>query len=295
MKKSILAITLLALNLWFSAPGFAKEVTIKIIPVADHIYMLKGQGGNIGLFTGADGSFIIDDQFAPLTDKILAAIKSVGGDTPQILLNTHFHGDHTGGNENIGQLGTTIISHHNVRTRLQKGSEIKEFGMKAPPAKKVALPTITFSKNMHLHINNETVIASYVPAAHTDGDSFVQFKKANVIHAGDIFFNGFYPFIDGAHGGSLKGMIDAADAILALSDEQTRIIPGHGPLSNKAELQQYRAMLATTYQRLLKLKQQGKTVEQAIDNKPLQDLDEQWGQVMFDSNRWIEIIYPAVN
>jgi glyoxylase-like metal-dependent hydrolase (beta-lactamase superfamily II) len=294
MNKTALSITLLTLTLWFSAPGFSKEVTIQVIPVTDHIYMLKGQGGNIGLFTGADGSFIIDDQFAPLTDKILAAIKSIGGDTPKILLNTHFHGDHTGGNENIGKLGTTIISHHNVRERLQKGSQIKEFGMKAPPAKKVALPTITFSKNMHLHINNETIIATYVPNAHTDGDSFVRFEKANVIHAGDIFFNGFYPFIDGTHGGSLKGMIAAADVILALSDDKTRIIPGHGPLSNRAELQRYRDMLETAYQRLLKLKQQGLSAQQAIDQKPLQDLEDKWGKVMFNSERWIEVIYPAV-
>ena len=295
MKKTTLLLTTLLLGLLFNASSYAKEVTIKVIPVADHIYMLKGQGGNIGLFTGADGTFIIDDQFAPLTDKILAAIKSVGGDTPQILLNTHFHGDHTGGNEHIGQLGATIIAQHHVRERLQKGSEIKEFGMKAPPAKKVALPTITFSKNMHLHINNETVIATYAPSAHTDGDSFVRFDKANVIHAGDIFFNGFYPFIDGAHGGSLKGMIDAADVILALSDDKTVIIPGHGPLSNRAELQQYRDMLATAYQRLLKLKQQGMSAEQAIAAQPLQDLDAKWGKVMFNSDRWIEIIYPAVN
>jgi len=211
--------------------------------VADNIYMLTGNGGNIGLFLGNDGTFIVDDQFAPLTDKILAVIKSVGGDIPRFLLNTHFHGDHTGGNENLGKAGTLIVSHDNVRERLVNGSYIDAFGMNAPPADKAALPVITFSKDMHFHINDESVRAIHVASAHTDGDSFIHFEKANVVHAGDVFFNGFYPFIDVDNGGSVRGTIEAVDVILAMTDSKSKIIPGHGPLGDRAQLQAYRDML----------------------------------------------------
>ena len=265
-----------------------------MIPVTDNIYMLSGQGGNIGVFLGGDGTFVVDDQFAPLTEKILAAIKSVGGDTPRFLINTHFHGDHTGGNENLGKAGTLIVSHDNVRQRLVNGSFIEAFGMNAPPANKVALPVLTFSEDMHFHINNDSVNALYVPGAHTDGDSIIHFKKANVVHAGDVFFNGFYPFIDAANGGSLRGTIAAADAILALTDSKSKIIPGHGPLADKKQLQAYRDMLATAYTRLLKLKNEGASVEDAINHDPLADLESQWGGGIFKGEKWISIIYPAV-
>lgn len=270
------------------------DVKIIPIPVSDNIYMLSGQGGNIGLFLGEDGTFIIDDQFAPLTEKILAAIKSVGGDTPRFLINTHFHGDHTGGNENLGNVGTLIIAHDKVRERLVAGSYIKEFGMNSPPANKAALPVLTFSVDMHFHINNDSVNAVHVPSAHTDGDSIIYFKKANVVHAGDIFFNGFYPFIDAANGGSLRGTIAAVDAILAATDSKSKIIPGHGPLADKAQLQAYRDMLAIAYARLLKLKNDGVSVEDAIIHDPLSDLEAEWGNGIFSGEKWIRITYPAV-
>lgn len=277
-----------------SAIQAQEDVKIGVIPVTDNIYMLSGQGGNIGVFLGGDGTFVVDDQFAPLTEKILAAIKSVGGDTPRFLINTHFHGDHTGGNENLGKAGTLIVSHDNVRQRLVNGSFIEAFGMNAPPANKVALPILTFSEDMHFHINNDSVNALYVPGAHTDGDSIIHFKKANVVHAGDVFFNGFYPFIDAANGGSLRGTIAAADTILALTDSKSKIIPGHGPLADKKQLQAYRDMLATAYTRLLKLKNEGASVEDAIIHDPLADLESQWGGGIFKGEKWISIIYPAV-
>lgn len=270
------------------------EVKINSTEVAKNIHMLTGQGGNIGVFTGADGTFIVDDQFAPLSEKILQAIKSIGGDTPKFLLNTHFHGDHTGGNENFGKKGTLIVSHDNVRKRLADGSFIAAFGMKAPPASKAALPAITFSDDMHFHINGDSVRAVHVANAHTDGDSFIHFGKANVVHAGDIFFNGFYPFIDATHGGSVRGVINAVDTILSLSNNSTKIIPGHGPLADKAQLQAYRDMLSTAYERLLKLKNSGVSVDDAIAKAPLADLEAKWGGVMFNSDKWIKIIYPGV-
>ncbi len=270
------------------------DVKINAIPVSDNIYMLTGQGGNIGLFLGEDGTFIIDDQFAPLTEKILAAIKSVGGDTPRFLINTHFHGDHTGGNENLGNAGTLIVSHDKVRERLVAGSYIKAFGMNSPPANKAALPVLTFSEDMHFHINGDSVNAVHVPSAHTDGDSIIYFKKANVVHAGDIFFNGFYPFIDAANGGSLRGTFAAVDAMLAATDSKSKIIPGHGPLADKAQLQAYRDMLAIAYARLLKLKNDGVSVEDAVIQDPLSDLEAQWGNGIFSGEKWIRITYPAV-
>ncbi len=270
------------------------EVKINPVPVTENIYMLTGQGGNIGLFLGKDGSFIVDDQFAPLTEKILAAIKSLGGDSPRFLINTHFHGDHTGGNENLGQVGTLIVSHDKVRERLVNGSHIEAFSMNAPPASKAALPVLTFSDELHFHINNDSVNAIHVPGAHTDGDSIIHFKKANVVHAGDVFFNGFYPFIDAANGGSLRGTIDATDAILAITDSKSRIIPGHGPLADRVQLQAYRDMLAIAYTRLLKLKNDGVSAEDAITRDPLADLEAQWGGGIFNGKKWINIIYPAV-
>ena len=293
--KTILSAAIAAVYMFPVSTLLAQDdVKINAIPVSDNIYMLSGQGGNIGLFLGEDGTFIIDDQFAPLTEKILAAIKSVGGDTPRFLINTHFHGDHTGGNENLGNIGTLIVSHDKVRERLVAGSYIKAFGMNSPPANKAALPVLTFSEDMHFHINGDSVNAVHGPSAHTDGDSIIYFEKANVVHAGDIFFNGFYPFIDAANGGSLRGTIAAVDAMLAATDSKSKIIPGHGPMADKAQLQAYREMLAIAYTRLLKLKNDGVSVEDAIIQDPLSDLEAQWGNGIFSGEKWIRITYPAV-
>ena len=293
-KTSILAVISVCIMFTVSPSQAQTDVKIDAIRVNNNIYMLTGQGGNIGLFLGEDGTFIVDDQYAPLTEKILAAIKSVGGDTPRFLINTHFHGDHTGGNENLGNAGTLIVSHDNVRERLVNGSYIKAFGMNSPPANKAALPVLTFSDNMHFHINDESVNAVHVGSAHTDGDSVIYFRRANVVHAGDIFFNGFYPFIDAANGGSLKGTIDAVDEILAATDSNSKIIPGHGPLADKKQLQAYRDMLATAYARLLKLKNDGVSAEDAVIQNPLADLEAQWGGGIFSGEKWISITYPAV-
>ena len=293
-KTSMLTVISVCLLITVSQLRAQNDVKINAIQVSDSIYMLTGQGGNIGLFLGEDGTFIVDDQFAPLTEKILAAIKSVGGDTPRFLINTHFHGDHTGGNENLGNAGTLIVSHDNVRERLVNGSYIKAFGMNSPPANMAALPVLTFSEDMHFHINNESVNAVHVGSAHTDGDSIIYFEKANVVHAGDVFFNGFYPFIDSANGGSLKGTVAAVDAILAATDSNSKIIPGHGPLADKKQLQAYRDMLATAYSRLLKLKNDGVSAEDAVMKKPLADLEAKWGGGIFSGEKWIGITYPAV-
>jgi len=280
--------------MFFLPAGYSSEVEIMAVPVTEQIYMITGEGGNIGLFIGEDGTFLIDDQFAPLTDRIVAAIKSVGGEFPKFLINTHYHGDHTGGNENLGQGGTLIFSHDNVRERLSTGSFIAAFDMKREAISREGLPVVTFSEDISFHLNGDSLRAIHVPHAHTDGDSFIYFKKANVIHTGDIFFNGFYPFIDVTHGGSLKGTIKAVDKILSLADNNTKIIPGHGPLGDKAQLAGYRQMLGTAYERLRKLKAEGKTTQEAVAAKPLADLEKTWGDGIFNSDRWIEIIYSGV-
>jgi len=292
-KSSLLSALVIGLML-ISGLCFSAEVTIQAVPVTDQIYMIAGQGGNIGLFIGEDGTFLIDDQFAPLTEQILKAIKAVGGQHPKFLINTHYHGDHTGGNEKLGQGGTLIVSHDNVRERLISGSYIGAFKMSLPPTAKEGLPVITFSKNINFHLNGDTVIVTHVPHAHTDGDSFIYFQAANVIHAGDLFFNGFFPFIDVTHGGSLKGMIKGVDKVLRVADDQTKIISGHGPLGDKQQLASYREMLGIAYERLTKLKAEGKTAEEAAAAKPLADLETTWGNGLFKSDQWIKLIYSGV-
>jgi glyoxylase-like metal-dependent hydrolase (beta-lactamase superfamily II) len=278
----------------FATLGQAVDEKIIPIPVTEQIYMIVGEGGNIGLFIGEDGTFLIDDQFAPLTEKIVEAIKSVEGDYPRFLINTHYHGDHTGGNEKLGQRGTLIFSHDNVRERLKTGSFIEAFNMKRAGIPKEGLPVVTFSEDISFHLNGDTIRAIHVPHAHTDGDSFIYFEEANVIHAGDFFFNGFYPFIDVTHGGSLKGMIKAVDKVLSLVDDSTKIIAGHGPIGEKGQLVSYRQMLATAYERLVKLKAEGKTANEAAVSKPLADFEATWGDGLFNSDRWIELIYSGV-
>lgn len=293
LKKLMLFLTS-AIALSIGSHGYAQQYPVKVEAVADNIYLITGQGGNIGLLTGPDGSFLIDDQFAPMTGEIIDAVKSVGGDLPRFLINTHFHLDHTGGNENLGSQGTLIMSHHAVRERLANGSHIATFNATVPPAKPVALPTLTYSKNMRLHINGETVHVVHAPHAHTDGDSFVVFENANVVHTGDLFFNGFFPFIDAANGGSMRGVIAGVETILARTDGASKIIPGHGPRGLRADLQRYRDMLVTANERLLALKNQGKSVEEAVAAAPLQDLEESWGGGRFSADQWIAIVYPGI-
>lgn len=294
-KGLILLLIVGLLGMSIPAAAADEEVTIKTTKVRNGVYMLAGKGGNIGVFIGEDGTFMIDDQFAPLTPKHIEAIKAAGGEVPKFLINTHYHADHTGGNENLGKAGTVIFSHNQVRERMTMETVIKAFNMTTPPQPKAALPVVTFSTDITFHLNGDTLYVFHVPNAHTDGDSVIHFKDANVIHAGDVMFNGFYPFIDVAHGGTLKGMVEGADAVLALADGETKIIPGHGPLGDKAQLKAYRDMLNTAYERLSGLKTKGMSAEQAVAEKPLADLEEHWGKGMFTGDKWIGLIYDGLD
>ncbi len=287
-KHLLLSATLMATFLGSVSVAIAQVKTVKI---TDSIYAITGKGGNIGVFIGADGTFMIDDKFADMSESIMQAVTSIGGENPRFLINTHYHGDHTGGNENFGKLKATIVAHHKVYQRLAEGTRIAAFNAETPPAAEKALPVITFDSEIMFHINGDHVRVIYVDPAHTDGDSFVHFQQENVIHSGDLFFNGFYPFIDIENGGSVQGVIDAAEKILELSNENTQIIPGHGPMATRADLQAYRDMLIQARERLSPLKASGLSAEDAALENPLSELAEQWGDGLFTTEKWISLIY----
>lgn len=258
----------------FAQTDFTK-VEIKTVLVTPGIYMLEGAGGNIGLSVGPDGAFVIDDQFAPLSDKILAAIAKVSPEPVRFLLNTHWHFDHTGGNEAFGAAGAVIVAHDNVRKRLMEG--MKSEVVNADPAPDGALPVVTFSNSVDFYWNGHDIHVTHPAPAHTDGDAIVFFDTVKVVHMGDTYFNGGYPFIDLASGGSLDGVIAAQDGVLAAINDETRIIPGHGALSSKAELAAYNVMLKDVRARINALIDQGLDESAAVKADPLKDLNPKWG------------------
>jgi cyclase len=258
-----------------SAQRDFSDVEIQVQQVSESVYILIGRGGNIGLSVGSDGAFVIDDQFAPLTEKIKEAIRTVTDAPIEFVLNTHWHGDHTGGNENFGGEGAMIVAHDNVFRRLNPEDFADLLG-NSRQAEDAGLPKITFSETMTFHWNDEDIFIFHPDPAHTDGDAIVSFMKQNVVHMGDTFFNGFYPFIDVNSGGDVDGMITAAEAVLARSNSETQIIPGHGPLSNPDELREYRDMLITVRDRVLEMKNDGLSEDAVVESAPTSDLDDDW-------------------
>ena len=272
-----------------------KDVQIETVNVADGIYMLVGQGaGNIGVSVGDDGVFLIDDQYAPLTAKIKAAVAKLSGRPVRFVINTHWHGDHTGGNENLAREGTVVVAHDQVYERMTRENFLSAFNDKVPPSPKAALPVISFNETVTFHLNGHDIHAVHVEHAHTDGDSIVLFRAANVIHTGDVWFNGLYPFIDSDGGGSLDGMIAAVDVILKLANEQTRIIPGHGPLGDRKGLEAYRKFLVDARERVGKLLQQGKTLDEIRAAKPLADYEETLGKGFLSTDKFLEVAVAAM-
>lgn len=272
---------------------FAK-IEIKTTKVSDGIYMLEGSGGNIGIASGEDGIFMIDDQYSPLTPKILAAIKKISPKPIKFMINTHWHFDHTGGNENLGNIDVIIVAHDNVYQRLSTDQFIKAFDKQIPASPKVALPVVSFNDEVTFHLNDQHIQARHFAHAHTDGDSILFFKDKNVIHMGDIFFNGFYPFIDTSSGGSIYGVIDAATAILTQIDDKTKIIPGHGPLANKQDLQNYHDMLVQVVGAVTPLTRQGLSLEEATKRNPLKELNAKWGGGFLKPDMFLGIIYQTI-
>jgi len=251
------------------------DVEIEVVELNPNLYVLYGQGGNIGLSIGEDGAFLIDDQFAPLTEKIKAAVASVTDLPVEFVLNTHWHGDHTGGNENFGGEGAMIVAHDNVYRRMNP-ADFPEVAGSTGQAPSVALPRITFSESMTFHWNGEDIFVHHPDPAHTDGDAVVFFTTQNIVHMGDTFFNGFYPFIDVNSGGDVDGMIGVANTVLERSDSRTRIIPGHGPVSGPADLRAYRDMLIDVRDRVLEMKNSGRTEDEVVESVPTAEHDPVW-------------------
>lgn len=271
------------------------KVNVTTVPVAPSIHMLQGAGGNVGVFSGPDGVIVIDDQYAPMAPKLLAAVREISKQPLRFVLNTHWHGDHTGGNEQMGDAGAVIVAHENVRKRMSASHFNPIFERTTPAADPDALPVVTFTDSVRFHMNGATVEVIHVRPAHTDGDSIVRFPESNVIHTGDVFFNGNFPFVDTSSGGSLEGMIAVVDRILESSNDATKIIPGHGPLATKNDLRVYAAMLREVQGRMENAIRAHRTREAVLAAKPLASLDEKWGTGFINAERLTSIIFDSMN
>jgi glyoxylase-like metal-dependent hydrolase (beta-lactamase superfamily II) len=268
------------------AQDFSK-VEVTATQLGDTLYMLKGAGGNIGVSAGEDTVFIVDDQFAPLTPKIAAAIAKISRKPVQFVLNTHWHGDHTGGNENLGRAGAIIVAHENVRKRLSTDQFIDMIKSKEKALPKVGLPVVTFTTGLSFHLNGEEIRVTHAPRAHTDGDAMVQFLGSDVVHMGDVFWNGLYPFVDYSSGGSITGTIAACNQALAMSGEKTRFIPGHGPMGTRADLQAYRDMLVAIAARVQQGLAEGRTDDEIVKLAPSREFDEKWGKGYLKPDKFV--------
>jgi len=285
---------LLAMTLTSVANAQDEKVEYVSTPLSGTVTMIKGRGGNIAISAGEDGVFIIDDQLQPLTDQLLAAIRQIDERPVRFVINTHYHGDHVGGNEALGKSGSVIIAHDNIRQRMSTDQFNRFMDSTTPAYPAASLPVLTFNDRVSLHLNGESVTVHHVPRGHTDGDSIVHFPGSNVVHMGDIYFNGLYPYIDLDGGGSIQGMIAAVELGLQLADEKTRIIPGHGPLSNRDELAVYLDFLVSARNNVQELIDQGLGLEQAIAARPTAEWDEQLGGVWIKPAQLVTFIYNSL-
>ncbi len=267
------------------------KVEIVATPLAPGLAMLVGAGGNLAVSTGDDGPVIVDDQFAPLAPKITAAVKALQDAPIRFVINTHHHFDHTGGNEAFGSAGALIFAHENVRVRLSQDQVSKLRDFKVPASPPAALPVVTFGDGVTLHWNGETIRVEHVAHAHTDGDSHVWFEPGNVVHMGDTFVNGFYPFIDIESGGSVSGIIESANRVLARAKPDTKIIPGHGPLATPADLTKFRDVLVDVKARIEGGIASGQSMEAFIASQPLADLEAEWGDGFLKTDQVITLIW----
>jgi glyoxylase-like metal-dependent hydrolase (beta-lactamase superfamily II) len=287
MKRSFTFAAVLVCAAAFGQQQDFSKVEIKVQKVQGSVYMLTGSGGNIGVSVGDDGIVIVDDEFAPLAPKIREALKSISTKPIKFILNTHFHGDHTGGNEVFSKEGT-IIAHDNVRSRLAAGSTT--MGRQTPPAPKGALPIITFNDTATIHVNGEDIKAVHFPHGHTDTDSVIFFNKSNVVHMGDDLFFAQFPFVDLDNGGSVRGLIKNLDKIMPMIDDDTKLIAGHGALSDKKALNEWINMLKGTVAIMNEAIQKGKTLEQVKTEKTLVAFSN-WDQGFMTLDKYEEQLY----
>ncbi len=274
--KRLAALSLATASALFATTATAQrnfdDVQITTEEIAPGVAVLFGAGGNIGVSHGEDATLIIDDQFAPLSAKIEMAVADLGATPVKYVVNTHWHFDHTGGNEHFGGTGATIFAHDNVRIRMATGGTAA--GNTTPPAPKDALPIVTYAQGLRFHLNGDTINLMFFGGGHTDGDSVVIWEEANVIHMGDLYFKiPGYPFIDVNSGGNVYNIMRTLEVVIAMIDDETKVIPGHGPMSNREELIAYRAMIGEAVRRVDALRDSGMTLEEAVAAQPLADID----------------------
>jgi glyoxylase-like metal-dependent hydrolase (beta-lactamase superfamily II) len=299
-RRIAMSLTGLALVMVFAAPAARaqgqqdfSQVQIKTTKLANNFYTLEGQGGVIGVLSGPDGVFMVDAQFAPLSEKIMAAIKQISDGRIRFLVNTHVHGDHTGGNENFGKAGVTILARENLRMRLEKPNPGAngQPGVPTPPA---GLPLITYDSPMTIRMNGEEVRLIPAPKAHTDGDTFVKFVNADVVMTGDFYRSIQYPNIDRGNGGSLPGLVDALNAVIANAGPNTKIVPGHGPVVDRAAVTAHRDLVVALRDKVAALVREGKTQEQVVAAKPTADFDAKVQQPGTTGDRFVGQLYAEL-
>ena len=293
IAEAVLISWMMASTLSSPALGQFEKVTIKTAQVAERLYMLEGLGGNLAALVGPDGIFLVDNQFAPLAEKIRRALAKLSDQPLRFVINTHSHFDHTGGNEVLGRAGAVVVAHENVRKRMSTEQLLRFFprGDRAIPASSAGgLPIVTFTKSVSFYVNGETIEVLKAPSAHTDGDSIVRFMNADVLHVGDIYRNG-YPYIDIAAGGSLDGTIKATDFILSLMGPRTKVISGHSPVATRREVQAFKSMLEAVKDRIQRLIKQGKPIDEILTTKPLADLDVLWGGGFIKADLFLKMVH----
>jgi cyclase len=292
-KRHIVCFPFLLLGLNVTAQE-SPDKAVEVIKLTDTIHVLMGVGGNIGVSSGEDGVFIIDDDMPPLAEKTDAALRTVADEPVRMVFNTHWHFDHVGGNQHFGEQGALIVAHDNVRERMSTKQFSKFTNSEVPPSADVALPVITFNQSITFHLNGGTIRAEHVPLGHTDGDAVLFFEEANIVHMGDLFFNKMYPVIDISAGGSAIGMIQAIDTILPMLNDDTVIIPGHGAIAGVEELTSFRTMLKTVTYRVQLLVDEGKTADEVVALNPSINFDDQWAWQFMPAERFVRLVYDSV-
>ncbi len=288
---------IVAVFAFLAAPAAAQPdvaaVEVRVERLSPGVAVLFGAGGNIGLSYGEDGNVLVDDQYAPLTEKIVAAVRAVNAAPVRFVINTHWHGDHTGGNENFGKAGAVIVAHDNVRVRMSSEQFLEAFDQRVSPSPKGALPVVTFAEGVTLHLNGDTIDVVHVANAHTDGDSLVHWRSANVLHMGDIFFHRVtFPFIDLGSGGSVDGMIAAVNRAIEISTPDTRVIPGHGPMATVTDLIAYRDMLVDVRGKVAAGIGAGRNLAQIQESRPAASYGMAGGFIKPD--QFVEAVYNSL-
>ena len=292
---SVVAVTLLLSSAAVARAQQPPPEKLETQKLAEGLSLISGAGGNVVLMVGPSGVLLVDDKVAPATPELQKAIAAVTPKPVRFVFNTHWHGDHTGGNAVFGGAGAVIVAHDNVLKRLSSKQLVAMMNKEVPPAPAAALPVITFAQSMAFHLNGDDIEIVHVDPAHTDGDSFVFFKKANVLHMGDTYFSAGYPFIDLSSGGSVDGYVKAADRALAMTQPSTKIIPGHGPVADRDKLRAFRDMIVTIRDRVKKLAAARKTLAEVQAAKPSAEYDATWGKAFISGPQFVETLYKEVS